>query len=186
MWTSSLKPGSTRTSILSSVTPHRRRSSAASGRRPSRRKIPRRRAHVDVAHGADDALGHLKKSLRPHQHAAGRPLDVPGNAQRNVKPQRDGVRVSQFHLVEIAARAENAQIGDDPAARADQREGFLGGKLPSLARLSARRRSRMRAGPFARLRWTCRRRSRRPRPFLRTARMRSSWPCVLAGTAGRT
>jgi hypothetical protein len=31
----------------------------------------------------------------------------------------------QLHLVEVAARSEDAQVGDHPAARADQGQGFL-------------------------------------------------------------
>jgi hypothetical protein len=87
---------------------------------------------VDVPQRADHAVRHLKKSRRPHQHRAGRAFDVAGNAQGNVEAQRDGVRVGQFNLVQIPARAENAQIGNHAAARADERDGFLRGKLAFL------------------------------------------------------
>ena len=88
--------------------------------------------HVDVRGGADHALGQLEKAGGAHEHAAGRALDVAGAAHRNVETQGDGVGEGELDLVEVAAGAENAEIGDHAAARADERDGFLGRELALL------------------------------------------------------
>ena len=62
----------------------------------------------------------------------GVPSILPESSQRNFKTQRDGIRVRQLHLVQIAARTQNAQIGNHPAARTDQRDCFLRRKLSFL------------------------------------------------------
>jgi hypothetical protein len=87
---------------------------------------------VRVPQRADHAVGHLKKSRRPHQHRAGRAGDVAGRAQGNVKTERDGIGVGEFNLVQIPARAENSQIGNHAAARPDERDRFFRGKLSFL------------------------------------------------------
>src|ERR1035437_9291673 len=58
---------------------------------PIKRRVIR--GHVRVPQRPDHTLGHLKESGRPHQHAAQRPLDVAGYAQRQIEPERDAVRV---------------------------------------------------------------------------------------------
>src|SRR5205823_9618642 len=77
------------------------------------------RRHVHVTHGANHAFLHFEKSRGAHQHGAERAFDVAGNSQGQFEAERDAIGVSEFDLVEVAARAENAEIGNDAAARAD-------------------------------------------------------------------
>ena len=99
---------------------------------PDRVKRGILRTHVNVAHGPDHSFWYLEEAGRAHQHAARRVLDVAGNPQRNIEAKRDRIRVSQLHLVQVPAGAENAEIGNDPAPRANQRDRFLGRELPVL------------------------------------------------------
>lgn len=97
--------------------------------------------HMNVAQRADHALGHFKKSSRPHEHRAGRAFDIAGETQRNFKSQRDGVGVGQFHLIQSSARSEDSKIGDDPATRPDQGQRFLRRELAFLIKPLKRRQS---------------------------------------------
>lgn len=81
---------------------------------------------------ADHAIGHFKKTVRAHEHRAGRAFDVTGRAQRNIEAERDGVSVSKLDLVETATRAKDSEIGDHAATRPDERHGFLRCELPFL------------------------------------------------------
>ena len=45
------------------------------------------------------------------------------------KPERNGIRVGQLDLIQTPARAEDSQIRNHAAARADERDRFLRGKL---------------------------------------------------------
>ena len=91
-----------------------------------------RRVHVDMAQRADDAVRHLKKSSRPHEHPTESALDVAGSAKRQIKAERDAVRVGEFDLVQSPAGTEDAEIGDHAAAWADERHGLLRGELSFL------------------------------------------------------
>jgi DeoR family transcriptional regulator, fructose operon transcriptional repressor len=95
-------------------------------------KLRVRRVHVNVPHRPDDSLGHLKEPLRSHQHPARRSFNIARYPQRNLKAQSDGIRISQFNLVEIAARTQDAQIRNYPAARTDQRQRLFRRELPVL------------------------------------------------------
>ena len=55
-----------------------------------------------------------------------------GRSGLGIEAQRDAIGVRQFHLIQIAAGAENAQIGNDAAARTDERDSFFRGKLSFL------------------------------------------------------
>ena len=66
------------------------------------------RMHVHVSLGADDAVRHLKESLRAHQHTARCALNLARLSQRDIEAKRDRVRVGQLHLVQRPARAKDA------------------------------------------------------------------------------
>ena len=82
-----------------------------------------------------DAIGHLEKAGRAHQHAARRAGDVAGEADRDVEAEGDRVGEREFHLVEVAARPEDAEVGNDPAAWTNEGDGLLGGELVLLVQL---------------------------------------------------
>ena len=90
------------------------------------------RSQMNVAHGADDAFRHLKKSSRAHKHATERSFDIAGTAQGQFKPECNAVGIGELDLVQISARAEDTEIGDDAAARPDERESFFGSELAVL------------------------------------------------------
>src|SRR5205085_2653803 len=52
--------------------------------------------------------------------------------QRQIKSKGNAIRVSEFDLVEIAAWAQYAQVGNNAAARSNQRKSFFRRKLPLL------------------------------------------------------
>ena len=90
------------------------------------------RVHVDVRLGADDAFVELEIAVGSHQHAAGGAFDIAGHADRDVEAERDGIGVGEFDLVEAAAGAEDAEIGNDAAAGANESDRLLGAVLALL------------------------------------------------------
>lgn len=77
------------------------------------------RVHVDVGLCSDDAFIHFKIAVGAHEHAAGSAGNVSRHANGNVEAKCDRVGECKLHLVEVAAWAENAEVGNHPAARAD-------------------------------------------------------------------
>ena len=90
------------------------------------------RAHVDVSHCPDDALGQFDHALGADEHAAGRPLDVARDADRKVDAEGDAVGEGELDLGVAAAGAEDADFGQHPAAGADDGDGLFCGEVAGL------------------------------------------------------
>jgi hypothetical protein len=73
--------------------------------------------------------GISKNPCGPISMQPGVPAMLPDWRMGTVETERDGIGEGELDLVEVAARAEDAEIGDHAAARADERDGFLRGKL---------------------------------------------------------
>src|SRR5690606_22202635 len=58
-----------------------------------------------------------------------------GNPQRDIEAERDRVGVGKLDLVDVTARTQDAEVGDDAAARSDQGDGFLGREMTFLVKL---------------------------------------------------
>ena len=88
--------------------------------------------HVSVWLGAYDTLVHLEIAVRSHQHATGSAFDRAGHGDWNVEAEGNRIRVGELDLIEIAAGAEDAEIGNNPAAWTDEGDGFFRGVLAVL------------------------------------------------------
>ena len=63
--------------------------------------------------------------VRAHQHATGSACDVARHADRNVETEGDRIGESELHLIQIPARSEDSEIGNDPASWPDQGYGLF-------------------------------------------------------------
>lgn len=88
--------------------------------------------HVDVGGGTDDALLHLEEACGAHEHTAWGTCDVTRGADGDIEAEGNGVCKGELDLIEVAAGAEDAEVGDDAAAGADEGDGLLGGVLAFL------------------------------------------------------
>ena len=85
------------------------------------------RSHVDVPHGADDALAEIDDSLGTDKDATRCAFDIAANADGQVDAEANPVGEGEFDLGLAPTRAEHADVGDHATTGAEDGDGFLGG-----------------------------------------------------------
>src|SRR5258706_3491619 len=85
-------------------------------------------AHVYVALGADHAFAQLDRALGAEDGAAGGVLVIAGNSKREIDTEVDSVGVAELDLGIISRGAEDADVGVDSLARADDADDLFGGE----------------------------------------------------------
>ena len=73
--------------------------------------------------------------LGPRIVMPGVPSWIAADAQGQIDAEVNAVGVAQLDLRVIARRAEDANVGDDPLPRADERDELLGGELAFLVKI---------------------------------------------------